>query len=159
MAAPRGDGRGRTDLAAALHEAGRLAQRRGLVAVVSDFLAPAGWERPLRALAARHEVLAVEVLDPRELELPDVGVLTVVDPETGQRREVATAARALRERYAAAAQQQQATIAGALRRAGAAHLILRTDRDWVADIVRHVYAQRRLGRAAHRPISTGGATA
>ncbi|GAA3389475.1 DUF58 domain-containing protein [Cryptosporangium minutisporangium] len=169
LAAPRSEASGDPGFPDALTQLNRRTARRGLVVVVSDFLdgldedglgrgAPA-WEQPLRRLAARHQVLAVHVVDPRELELPDVGVLTVVDPETGQRREVATAARALRERYAAAAQQQQATIAGALRRAGAAHLILRTDRDWVADIVRHVYAQRRLGRAAHRPISTGGATA
>jgi uncharacterized protein (DUF58 family) len=156
-------------LADALTDLNRRATRRGLVVVVSDFLdgldedglgpaAPA-WEQPLRRLAARHQVLAVHIVDPRELELPDVGVLTVVDPETGQRREVATAARSLRERYAAAARQQQATISAALRRAGAAHLVLRTDRDWVADIVRHVYAQRRLGRAAHRPTTPGGVSA
>ena len=101
----------------------------------------AGWR-------ARHQVLAVEVTDPRELELPDVGILTLVDPETGQRREVSTGSRRLRERYAAAAAAQRQQVRQALRRAGAAHLPLRTDRDWVADIVRHVYAQRRLAVAA-----------
>ncbi|WP_312033967.1 DUF58 domain-containing protein [Actinoplanes sp. TBRC 11911] len=140
--------------------------RRGLVVVVSDFLdgldadglgpEPPAWEQPLRRLAARHQVLAVQVGDPREQDLPDVGLLTLVDPETGERREVATASRRLRERYAAAAARQQESIAGGIRRAGAAHLRLRTDRDWIADIVRHVKAQRRLARAARRP---GGATA
>ena len=143
MSAPRGDGHGRTDLAAALHEVGRLAQRRGLVAVVSDFLAPAGWERPLRALAARHEVLAVEVLDPRELELPDVGVLTVVDPETGDHLEVQTSDRKLRERYAAAAGDQRERIRRSIVRAGADHVVLRTDRDWLLDLVRFVERRRR----------------
>jgi uncharacterized protein (DUF58 family) len=95
-------------------------------------------------------VLAVEVLDPRELELPDVGLLTLVDPETGRKREVATT-RKLRERYAAAAAEQRLNTAAAIRRTGAAHLRLRTDRDWIADLVRHVHAQRRLARAAHRP--------
>jgi len=139
----------------------RAVRRRGLVVVVSDFLdgldqdglgpgAPQ-WETPLRRLAARHQVLAVQVTDPRERELPDVGLLTLVDPETGRRREVSTAGRRLRERYAAAARQQQDTITGAIRRAGATHLPLRTDGDWIADIVRHVHAQRRLSRAARRP--------
>lgn len=156
-------------LAAAVDGIGRAVTRRGLVVVVSDFLdglgddglgpgAP-GWEQPLRILSARHQVLAVQVTDPREHELPDVGLLTVVDPETSRRREVPTASRRLRERYAAAARQQQATITAAVRRAGAAHLPLRTDRDWVADIVRHVYAQRRLGGANHKPMTSGGTTA
>jgi uncharacterized protein (DUF58 family) len=67
---------------------------------------------------------------------------------------VPTASRKLRERYAAAARTQQASIEAALKRTGAAHLPLRTDRDWVADIVRHVYAQRRLGRAARTGVRT-----
>ncbi|HEU4348760.1 MAG TPA: DUF58 domain-containing protein [Actinoplanes sp.] len=139
----------------------RAARRRGMVVLVSDFLdgldqdglgdAPPQWEQPLRRLAARHQVLAVQVADPRERELPDVGLLTLVDPETGQRREVSSASRRLRERYAEAARIQQHTITSAIRRAGSAHLPLRTDRDWVADIVRHVHAQRRLSRAARRP--------
>ena len=141
------------DLKDAIESMARLAARRGLVVIVSDFLddgVSADWVQPLRRLAARHQVLAVEVLDPRELELPDVGLLTLVDPETGRKREVATT-RKLRERYAAAAEEQRRTTAAAIRRAGAAHLRLRTDRDWVLDLVRHVYAQRRLARAAHRP--------
>lgn len=145
----------------ALH---RQTPRTGLVVVVSDFLdgldedglgpgAPE-WEESLRRLAARHQVLAVQVGDPREQELPDVGLLTLVDPETGRRREVPTASRKLRARYAAAAAEQQDTIAAAVKRAGAAHLPLRTDRDWVADIVRHVHARRRLSRAAAKPQRT-----
>lgn len=144
------------DLKDAIESMARLAARRGLVVIVSDFLddgVRADWVQPLRRLAARHQVLAVEVLDPRELELPDVGLLTLVDPETGRKREVATT-RKLRERYAAAAEEQRVAVAAAIRRAGAAHLRLRTDRDWVLDLVRHVYAQRNLARAAHRP---GGA--
>ena len=154
-------------LAEAVEGMHRAVRRRGLVVVVSDFLdgldqdglgsEPPQWEQPLRRLAARHQVLAVQVVDPREGELPDVGLLTLVDPETGRRREVSTAGRRLRERYAAAARQQQDTITGAIRRAGATHLPLRTDRDWVADIVRHVHAQRRLSRAARRP-ALGGST-
>jgi uncharacterized protein (DUF58 family) len=141
-------------LAEAAERLRRSVHRRGLVVIVSDFLdgledldTPT-WERPLRLLATRQQVLAVETVDPRELELPDVGLLTVVDPETGRRREVATASRQLRRRYAAAAAEQRAAVRAALRRGGAAHLQLRTDRDWVRDVVRHVVLQRRLARTA-----------
>jgi uncharacterized protein (DUF58 family) len=163
LGTPRGaPSPGGASLAGAAEALHRTAIRRGLVVVVSDFLdgldddglgpgAPA-WEQPLRRLAGRHQVLCVQVGDPRELELPDVGLLTLVDPETGRRREVSTASRRLRERYAAAAIRQQHAITAAIRRSGATHLRLRTDRDWVADIVRHVHAQRRLGRAVRRPI-------
>ncbi len=140
----------------------RVARHRGLVVVVSDFLdglddqdAPT-WERPLRLLSTRQQVLAVEVADPRELELPDVGLLTLVDPESGRRREVSTASRRLRERYAQAAVAQRAAIQAALRRARVAHLELRTDRDWVRDLVRHVLLQRRLARVGAR-AGAGGA--
>ncbi|HEX6358062.1 DUF58 domain-containing protein [Actinophytocola sp.] len=143
LAAPRGAPGPAPSLADALDALHRALRRRGLVVVVSDFLDD-GWESALRRVVARHQVIAVEVADPRELTLPNVGVLTVVDPETGRRREVATASRRVRERYAAAAAEQKAAVRASVRRAGAAHLPLRTDRDWVADIVRHVYRQRRL---------------
>lgn len=156
LAAPRTGDRGEPleppDLADALAAVQRVATRRGLVVVVSDFLdglpddpdRPPPWERSLRRLTARHQVLAVEVTDPRELELPDVGLITLVDPETGRRREVCTSDRRLRERYAAAAAAQREQVRLALRRSGVTHLSLRTDRDWCADIARHVQSQRRL---------------
>ncbi|MEV8594161.1 DUF58 domain-containing protein [Streptomyces sp. NPDC052012] len=125
----------------------RALPARGMVAVISDFL-ETGWEQPLRTVARRHQVLAVETVDPRELELPDVGILTVVDPETGRRREVPTHARRLRERYASAALEQRALIQQSIRRSGASHLRLRTDRDWVRDVVRYVETQRRRGGGA-----------
>lgn len=132
---------GRTDLAALIDALNRPPRRRGMAVVISDFLAPAGWERPLRKLAVRHDVLAIEVLDPRELELPDVGVLELVDPESGAVHEVQTSP-AVRARYAAAAAEQRARISAMLRRAGVGHLRLRTDSDWLLDIVRFVAAQR-----------------
>jgi uncharacterized protein (DUF58 family) len=142
VATPRASGGRRGDLAAALESLRRPPRRRGLVVVVSDFLGDSDWERPLRGLSARHDLLAVEVVDPRELELPDVGVLTLADPETGALHEVQTADPALRRRYAEAAGQQRGEIARALRAAGAAHLRLRTDTDWLLDMVRFVAAQR-----------------
>jgi uncharacterized protein (DUF58 family) len=128
----------------------RPQRRRGLIAVVSDFLenVPPGsdptWERPLRGLSERHQLLGVEVLDPRELELPAAGLVTFVDPETGRQLEVQTSDRVVREKYAAVAAAQRAAIATSLRHAGAAHLQLRTDRDWLTDIVRFVVARRRF---------------
>jgi uncharacterized protein (DUF58 family) len=137
------------DLAAAMDALRRVARRRGLVVVVSDFLEPRDWERPFRGLASLHDVLAVEVVDPRELELPPVGLLMLVDPETGRRVEVQTRSAKLRARFAAAAANQRSAIAGAMRRAGVDHVQLRTDRDWLQDIVRFVVARRR--RRAGRP--------
>ena len=141
--APAGEGAG--DLGAALVELAKPSRRRSLVVVVSDFLGEATWHDPLRGLASRHDVICIEVVDPRELELPDVGVLALLDAETGAQREIRTSAR-LRARYAAAAAEQRASIAGAIRDAGADHLRLGTDRDWVLDIVRFV--RQRSQRAA-----------
>ena len=138
------------DLTAAMDSLRRVARRRGLVVVVSDFLEPRDWERPFRSLAAFHDVLAVEVVDPRELELPPVGLLMLVDPETGRRVEVQTRSAKLRARFAAAAASQRSAIADAIRRAGVEHVQLRTDSDWLQDIVRFVVARRRrrAGRTA-----------
>ncbi|MFC4144655.1 DUF58 domain-containing protein [Micromonospora mangrovi] len=134
---------GRSDLGALVDLLNRPPRRRGVAVVISDFLAPPQqWGRPLRKLRVRHDVLAIEVVDPRELELPDVGVLPVVDPETGELHEVQTADPRLRRRYADAAAAQRAAISAELRAAGAGHLRLRTDRDWLLDMVRFVAAQR-----------------
>jgi uncharacterized protein (DUF58 family) len=134
---------GRTDLGALIDGLNRPPRRRGMAAVISDFLVPpAQWQRPLRKLAVRHDVLAIEVLDPRELELVDVGVLAVADPETGALHEIQTSDRRLRDRYAAAAAAERAAVAQAIKAAGAAHLRLRTDSDWLLDIVKFVAAAR-----------------
>lgn len=131
------------------------ARKRGFVAIVSDFQdgllesADPPWVNGLRRMTARHEVLAVGIADPRELELPPVGLVTLTDPETGRRREVSTADHQLRQRFADAAREQQELIAAAVRRAGATYLPLRTDRDWVRDVARHVLLQRR--RVRRRP--------
>lgn len=140
-ATPRA-GEGEVDLSEAIAHTSAIARRRGLAVVISDFLGdPERWGQALRRLATRHETIAVEVLDPRELALPDVGVLSLVDPATGQTREVTTS-RKLRDRYATAAVQQRAAIEQTIRKAGADHLILRTDQDWLLDIVRFVASRR-----------------
>ncbi len=142
---------GRNVFARTLEQLRRPQRRRGLVAVDSDFMdggtdpnIEMAWERSLRALVGRHQLLAVEILDPRELELPAAGLVTFVDPETGRQLEVQTSDRKVRERDAVTAEQQRARIATSLRHAGAAHLQLRTDRDWVSDVVRFVIARRQF---------------
>jgi uncharacterized protein (DUF58 family) len=159
------------DLAAAITSLARGQTRRGLRVVISDFLPPApgtgtrpgtepgadpdappDWESPLRRLAARHQVLAVEIIDPRELDLPDVGLVEMTDPETGAVHEIVLSRRT-RERYARAAAAQREHTRAALRRCGAHHLVLRTDRDWVADVARFAVRQR---RAAGRAVTTAG---
>ncbi|MBO2457055.1 DUF58 domain-containing protein [Actinomadura violacea] len=152
------------DLAAAITSLARGQTRRGLRVVISDFLPPAGadpvtdpdeqpaWESPLRRLAARHQVLAVEVIDPRELDLPDIGLVEMTDPETGAVHEIVLSRRT-RQRYAEAAAAQRAHTRAALRRCGVHHLVLRTDRDWITDVARFAVRQR---RAAGRAVSTAG---
>ncbi len=153
-ATERVDSVGGPDLAQLLESLRRPPRRRGLVAVVSDFLdpappgAPLPWERALRALSERHQLIGIEVLDPRELELPAAGLVTFVDPESGRELEVQTSSPAVRRDYAAAAAAQRALIATALRHSGAGHLQLRTDRDWLNDVVRFVLARRRFAGAA-----------
>jgi uncharacterized protein (DUF58 family) len=132
----------RGDLTAAIEQLRRPPRRRGLAVVVSDFLGEPTWEPTLRALSGRHELLAVEVLDPRELELPDVGTVVLADPESGRQREVVTTPLLCRE-FAAAAAAHRDRVAVALRRAGAAHLRLRTDSDWIADVVRFALTRKR----------------
>ncbi|WP_153539925.1 DUF58 domain-containing protein [Actinomadura macrotermitis] len=151
------------DLAAGITALDRGQSRRGLRVVISDFLPAPGttpdpgdrpaWERPLRRLAARHQVLAIEIIDPRELDLPDIGLLDMTDPETGTVHEIVLSDRVRRD-YAAAAAAQRAATAAALRRSGAHHMILRTDRDWITDVARFALRRR---RAAGRPIATPGA--
>ncbi|MGH3736971.1 MAG: DUF58 domain-containing protein [Micromonosporaceae bacterium] len=142
VATPGAHGGGRTDLAALIDSLNRPPRRRGLAVVISDFLTDSAWERPMRKLAVRHDVLAVEVVDPRELELTGAGVMEFVDPETGVRHEVDTSDAGLRARYAEHATAQRGAIARALRHAGVAQLRLRTDSDWLIDIVRFVAGQR-----------------
>ncbi|WP_329234959.1 DUF58 domain-containing protein [Actinoallomurus sp. NBC_01490] len=154
--APRTDpGRPGPSLAEALTSLARGQFKRGLRVVISDFLdqertgdGELAWQRPMRRLAVRHQVIAVEIIDPRELDLPDVGPVMMTDPETGEVREIILSRR-VRERYAAAAAAQRARTREAIRGCGAAHLVLRTDRDWISDVARFALQQRRVAGRAH----------
>ena len=122
----------------ALRRVRGLARGPGLVVVVSDFREEGdGWRRPLRAVAAHHRVVCVEIVDPRERELPNSGLLVVVDPESGRTVEADTASAKLRERYAAREAARAAHVHDTMRRTGVGHVVLTTDRDWL----------RALGRA------------
>ncbi|ADG78691.1 hypothetical protein TPAU25S_01742 [Tsukamurella paurometabola] len=140
--APRAIEGTRGDLRGALDSLRRPEQPRGLIVVISDFLGDIDYVRELRGLAAKHEVLAVEVLDPRDVELPDVGEIALRDAETGAVREL-TVTPELQARFADAAQKHRQDVARTLRGVGAPVLELRTDRDWLADIGRFVAARRR----------------
>ncbi len=120
--------------AAALRFLGGGSTRGGLVAVVSDFRGPRGWLPLLAAVAARHQLLAVEIRDPREDDLPDVGDLTLVDAETGREVRVDTSSRRLRQRFAEAAAEERAALALELRRLGARHIVLSTSGEWLRSL-------------------------
>lgn len=141
---PEEGSRSRMDLA--LEEADRIARRRSLIVVVSDFIDAGEWAAPLRRLATRHEVIAAEVRDPREDALPDVGILVLEDPETGRQIEVDTTRPKLRESFRAAAAAKRTQVAQEIAATGAAHLVVSTDRDWLADLLRFLERRRRRRR-------------
>jgi uncharacterized protein (DUF58 family) len=144
-----------------IEQMARTQRRRGLRVVVSDFLEPGDfeldpnieptWERALRRLAVRNQVIAIEVVDRREVEFPDIGDLLIRDPETDFQRYVNTSDAGARARMDAASAAQRERIRISLRRSGVGHIQLRTDRDWVQDIARFVLAYRRTASQLHAP--------
>jgi uncharacterized protein (DUF58 family) len=134
---------GATSIGSALTQVARIARQRSLVAVVSDFRGPRDWRTPLLQLASRHAVVAVEIIDPREQELPNVGHLWLVDPETGRKLHVDTAGRKLRERFAAAASEERDALALELAGLGVPHLVLSTSGDWLRAYAAFVARERR----------------
>jgi uncharacterized protein (DUF58 family) len=132
---PPAEGPGSTTLASALRRTGALARQRSLVVVVSDFRGDREWRRPLLELAGHHDVVAVEVRDPREQELTNVGLLYLVDPETGRQLRVDTRSRRLRERFAVAAAAERAELERSLSSVGVRHVVLTTSGDWLRPLV------------------------
>src|ERR671937_2275003 len=125
-------------LAHALVRLGKVPQHAGLVVVVSDFRDQEGWTRPLGMLRARHSVLAVEVRDPREGELPDAGPLALVDPETGELIQVDTSRRTVRRRFAEIEAEERAGVARELRRLRVEHVVVSTEGDWLRQLGRRL---------------------
>ena len=125
--APAGSGR----LGDALTLVDALALQRALVVIVSDFRGDQNWRGPLLRLAGRHPTVAVEIRDPREQELVDVGMLTLADPETGRQLRVDTSDAGVRERFAAAAEEERKSLVRLLNSAGVPHVALSTHGDWL----------------------------
>ena len=121
-------------------------RKRSLVFVISDFICAPGWERTLNLLNQRHEVLTVRLWDPREIELPDMGMVVMEDAETGEQMFVDTHDRKFRQRFEEAARQREAELEQAFKRAGVDALALSTEDDLVQAIVRFASLRRRQGR-------------
>ena len=140
-----------TDLADFLRTAYRVAPRRSLMFVVSDFISTPGWAEPLARLAQRHDVVAVRLYDPMEMELPDLGLLVVQDSETGEQLFIDTHDRGFRRRFAAAAARREDELRNAFRVAGVDALELSTDSDLVDAILRFADLRKRRSQ-----LATGG---
>jgi uncharacterized protein (DUF58 family) len=125
-----------TDLGAFLQAGHHVMRRRSLVFIVSDFISAPGWEQPLSLLAQRHEVLAVRLFDPLEMELPDLGMIVMQDAETGEQLFVDTHDRGFRRRFAAAARSRENQLRSALQRAGVDALELSTEDDLAGALLR-----------------------
>jgi len=130
-----------TNLKSFLSGALNSIKRRSLVFVISDFISEPGWEKPLSLLAQRHEVLAIRLYDPREVDLPDVGMVVLEDAETGEQLYVDTHDKKFRKRFTEAAQKREQDLNIAFKRAGVDVLPLSTEDDLVREIVR--FAKRR----------------
>jgi uncharacterized protein (DUF58 family) len=137
---------GPTRLGELLQSGAAMIKRRSTVFVVSDFISEPGWEKPLAQLAQRHEVVAVRLLDPMELQLPDLGLLTIRDAETGEQLLVDTHDAGFRKRFAQIAAQREADLRLGLVRAGVDALELSTDADLVDAIVRFTDMRKRRSR-------------
>jgi uncharacterized protein (DUF58 family) len=131
-------------LGEALNRTARLNRQRGLVIVVADMRGgqPTEWRQPMMAIASRHDVLVVEIRDPREQELPNVGELWLVDPESGRQLRVDTRNRRLRERFAEAAAAERTALARELAVTGTSHLVLSTEGDWLAPLATYLLQRK-----------------
>jgi uncharacterized protein (DUF58 family) len=140
---------GATDLRDLLLHAHRTIRRRSTVFVVSDFVSAPGWERLLGQLALRHEVTAVRIFDALEMELPDIGLVTMRDAETGEQLVVDTHNKRFRERFAAAAERRETALREALAHAGVDTLELGTDDDLVDAVLRFADLKKQRSRLAN----------
>jgi uncharacterized protein (DUF58 family) len=134
---------GATSIGDALIQLARVARQRSLTVVVSDFRGPRDWRGPLLRLAARHAVVAVEIRDQREQELPNVGHIWLVDPETGRKLHVDTARKRVRERFAEVAATERADLGRELAGLGVPHLVLSTEGDWLRPFAAFVARESR----------------
>ena len=132
-----------TNLQEFLRAAADVLRRRSLIFIVSDFISAPGWAKPLAQLARRHEIVAVRLYDPLEMELPDLGLFVIQDAETGEQVFVDSHDRGFRKRFAAAAERREKELRGAFRQAGVDALELCTDDDLVDSILRFADLRKR----------------
>ena len=137
-----------TNLGDFLQTALRVMPRRSLVFVVSDFISTPGWAKPLANLAQRHEIIAVRLYDPLEMELPDLGLITMRDAETGEQLFVDTHDRTFRKRFAALAERREQELRSAFTQAGVDALELSTDDDLANAILRFADLRKRRSQLA-----------
>jgi uncharacterized protein (DUF58 family) len=131
-----------TDLAPLFNNGLNAIKKRSLVFVVSDFISQPGWEKPLNLLGQRHEVIAIRLWDPREVELPDIGAIIMEDAETGEQLYVDTHDRKFRQRFHEAAKQREAILAETFKRSGVDVLPLSTEEDLIRAIIRFATVRR-----------------
>jgi uncharacterized protein (DUF58 family) len=153
-------GAAQTDLNVLLSGAHAVIKRRSVVFIVSDFISLPGWEKALPLLARRHEVVAVRLYDPLELELPDLGLVVMQDAETGEQLFVDTHDRRFRKRFAEAAQRRESALRNAFSEAGVDCLELVTDHGLGEALVRFIQLRKRrsqisAGVNAARRLVTG----
>jgi uncharacterized protein (DUF58 family) len=146
---PEQSAAGATDLRDLLVAAHGIVKRRSSIFVISDFISAPGWEKALAQLAMRHEVTAVRLFDPLEMELPDLGLVTMRDAESGEQLVVDTHDRGFRERFAAAAEQRESALLAGLARAGVDTLELATDDDLMDAILRFADLRKQRSRLAN----------
>ena len=144
---------GGTRLDELLHSAFQVVKRRSLVFVVSDFISAPGWAKPLALLSRRHEVLAVRLYDPLEMELPDIGLFVMQDAETGEQVFVDTHDRGFRNRFADLARRRETELRGAFRDAGVDALELATGNDLADAILRFADLRKRRNQRAGGAMS------
>jgi uncharacterized protein (DUF58 family) len=142
-----------TQLAVLLEKAQQVIKRRSVVFVVSDFISTPGWARGLALLARRHEIVAVRVYDPLEMELPDLGFIVMQDAETGEQLLVDTHDRGFRRRFAQTAERRETALRAALTEAGVDCLEVSTDEDLVEALMRFTVLRKRRSQ-----LAAGGAT-
>ncbi len=145
---PQGGETGGTRLDELLHSALATVRRRSTVFVVSDFISAPGWEKPLAQLAQRHDVVAIRLLDPMELDLPDLGLVPIRDAETGEQLLVDTHDAGFRKRFARIAAQREADLRQAFVQAGVDTLELSTDDDLVQTVMRFADLRKRRSRVS-----------
>ena len=148
--------KGTTRLHELLQAGHSMVKRRSTIFVVSDFISEPGWERPLAMLAQRHEVIAVRLLDPLELELPDLGLITIRDVETGEHLLVDTHDAGFRNRFSRIAAQREGELRQSLAQAGVDTLELSTEDDLVESVARFVDMRKRRNQRHVKPILRTG---